>query len=792
MKRKTVNEEILKQVPYDVDEILFIDTETSTTYGETKYGTLWFPQIVTFQIGIYDVKNKTFTKQILFDTDNILSLIENLLQRKEETLVIAFNGMYDLTVMYMNLYMFNHAHEDFESVPAFKFKLLDLMISYDLEIGCLFGKKDKSGGKMDFTISNLPVATMNNTDSFEFLSEYIKNFFREQLGDYVEVSTYRQVCTRETETRKQLLKNPNINEELKTELSKNASGTNARFFFSLGVQIKTVRKLKKLVPMLINQPTSTLNLEDDVGWMNVDMKDEGNFLLEDDEKKTLDAAFENNMRIVKKAVIDRDSNTDNKYLRYVELDIDYLVLLLYALNFPMVDFFHDEILCQSRVRFIGIQVDETKLDNIELGSGETLQEEANKLNGGPINLNSPTQKKKLLQNLLGTELTSVGAKALRRMLTEDELIPKKHEPFIRRLAEHGSKKAYERIVNTLKKAAPANIHPQIFPNSTITWRSASSGSKINFCAIPKKGELRACFKSVIGGDQKTAEVACLAASIDDDYWNELLVSGVDMHGLVLACKRDTLYETIKRAIDAGDKDVKDERGKCKSVIFALFYGGTPEGIAKETGCTVEFITEVRDLLYKLFPKFETFYKEISRFGNFQTMAERRDWNNVRWYVEALPVCLRNIFGLPYFLLVSKVYQLCLVELSTVIDATMDTDDKQTTVIRQKNKGEQTKNWAYKSAMLGSISETQSKSVRRLLDFPMQSAVSLLTKMAKSFIYRMFHLGVQDIHDEILVLEERGLNKQELANMFEVFSNWVCQAIPAFSWKLDIQSKGWKK
>lgn len=797
---------ILKENPYhEFHTIVFLDTETTKMYENTRYGLEWFNQVLSIQAGIYNNATKQLQKIILFNTDNILQFFSNLAKADSSTLVVGYNVLFDLNVIYRNLYMAFHKDEKYETVPAFKFHVLDLMICYDFQIASIFGKKEagRSKAKSDFLITHLPVLKLHDgTPLSKFVYTKIEEGLKEKLGDYVEITPRNNKSIREVEERKARLKflktqeqTPEVVENIR-ELSKTITGTNSKFFSSLGVCIKVKKKLKEVMQIIFSD-MQILLLEEDVGWTNIQTTDEFNYIIQEHEKENMDIAYDKNVNIILQAIEDRANGNKNKFLTYIEHDIDFLVLLMYALNFPETDFFQDEVLSQARVQYLGITLNQELLNTIQIDEVEDIESEIKKIAKTDINTKSSKQMREFFSKLFGFELEASNKKYLQRLLQEDEIIPEKYVPLVKRYLGYGSKSFSKRIVSSLISCGESGAHPTVYLNSTITNRGTCFGS-VNWVGIPRNEEIRRSFIDVIGGDQSSAEVAVLAASIDDSFWNKMLCTGVDTHALVLSCKLGIEYPVImaslKQEHEQGIQDLAKQRSDCKGILFAIFYGGTDVGIAHEKNVKPEFVAQIRDLLNKLFPKFGLYSQAMEKFRTYETMTKSGDWINLKSYIGETPTVLKNMFGFPAYAVTSKVFQIVVANICESVMRDLNKEFPALVIVRDKNrsKPQQSIGNAVWSALLGSIGRTQGDIQRRMQDLPIQSTVSIITKLCKSFLYRNFNVGVQDIHDEILIIKEKNLQIEKLDKDFKQFVLWIKQFIPAFNWDLDTVSGYWKK
>ena len=159
-----------------------------------------------------------------------------------------------------------------------------------------------------------------------------------------------------------------------------------------------------------------------------------------------------------------------------------------------------------------------------------------------------------------------------------------------------------------------------------------------------KSKVKRMFESRFGSDGYITEVDYSALEVvggasisgDTNLLHQLAI-GTDMHCYRLAGKLKEDYEEVKRKC-------KDEshpqhatykvwRIKIKPKSFAKQYGASAEGIAYQTGCTVEEAQEFIDVENELFPQFSTFSQrvvrpEVERVG--KTLPMEREFVDGGW------------------------------------------------------------------------------------------------------------------------------------------------------------------
>lgn len=199
------------------------------------------------------------------------------------------------------------------------------------------------------------------------------------------------------------------------------------------------------------------------------------------------------------------------------------------------------------------------------------------------------------------------------------------------------------------------VHHSLNGTATVTGRLSSS--RPNLQNLPRsdeddageaKSRVKEMFTSRYGEDGRIVEVdysalevVMLAALTKDDKLLELLQADTDMHCYRLAFKLGEPYEEVKRKCkDASDPEhnkYKVMRTKIKTPSFADQYGATAEGIAFQTGMSVEECREFQENEMKLFPVSRGYRKviadEVARTGSAPECIHReQNPNTGAWQV----------------------------------------------------------------------------------------------------------------------------------------------------------------
>lgn len=212
-----------------------------------------------------------------------------------------------------------------------------------------------------------------------------------------------------------------------------------------------------------------------------------------------------------------------------------------------------------------------------------------------------------------------------------------------------------KVSGMLQYVGPDDIvHHSLNTAATVTTRLSSSNP--NLQNLPRadednagvaKSKVKEMFTSRFGSDGRiievdysALEVVMLCAMTGDTDLLALLQAGTDMHSYRLAFKLGEKYEDVKAAVDTKSHPdhnrYKVMRSDIKPLSFADQYGASPEGLAFNTGCSIEDAIAFQDNEMKLFPISRGFRsviaKEVERTGSEPTGLHREMMDGGAWRV----------------------------------------------------------------------------------------------------------------------------------------------------------------
>ena len=200
----------------------------------------------------------------------------------------------------------------------------------------------------------------------------------------------------------------------------------------------------------------------------------------------------------------------------------------------------------------------------------------------------------------------------------------------------------------LTYVGPDNIvHHSLNSTATVTGRLSSS--RPNLQNLPRDGtsKVKQMFTSRFGADGRiievdysALEVVMLCALTGDTDLLQKLLDGVDMHTYRLAFREGVDYEWLKAIIDDEDHPEhakwKQMRTDIKPLAFADQYGASAEGLAFNTGCSIEFAQEFQENEARMFPISRgfraTIRAEVERTGNLPGNVHREQRDDGSWGV----------------------------------------------------------------------------------------------------------------------------------------------------------------
>lgn len=214
--------------------------------------------------------------------------------------------------------------------------------------------------------------------------------------------------------------------------------------------------------------------------------------------------------------------------------------------------------------------------------------------------------------------------------------------------EYNADGSVKKVKGMMQYIGPDSIvHHSLNVTATVTTRLSSSNP--NLQNLPRDGtsNVKEMFTSRFGTagrivevDYSALEVVMLCAMTKDMDLLKLLQADTDMHCYRLAFRLGEPYEEVYEKCHNEDhpehKKYKQMRTDIKPLSFADQYGATAEGLAFNTGCSVEFAQEFQENEMKMFPTSRGFRQvivdEVERTGNLPGSIHREQDDRGLWRV----------------------------------------------------------------------------------------------------------------------------------------------------------------
>lgn len=231
---------------------------------------------------------------------------------------------------------------------------------------------------------------------------------------------------------------------------------------------------------------------------------------------------------------------------------------------------------------------------------------------GEINLNSPQQLKKAIEEYIGETIDNTDAKKTLKPLS-------KRFDLIKTLLEYREKsKLLSTYIESLPKLIEektGRLHTVFNQNGARTGRFSSGGSGFNMQNQPK--EARKMFVApegyyIVSADFSAQEVRMIASVSKEDILLEAFRNGRDPYATLGSEYYGLPYEDCFKNEDGSDTQVRKEM---KVVLLQSIYGASKYGIAESLGISPDEAEKFRKNFFNKYKKIDSFIKETQRFAN---------------------------------------------------------------------------------------------------------------------------------------------------------------------------------
>ncbi|XUX01196.1 MAG: DNA polymerase [Dehalogenimonas sp.] len=248
----------------------------------------------------------------------------------------------------------------------------------------------------------------------------------------------------------------------------------------------------------------------------------------------------------------------------------------------------------------GIKIDPAKLRDYDAYLTEQLCKFS-----FPFNINSPIQLKKYIYEDLGIEPWKFTEH--KQPSTDAEVLESIDDPLCKQIVEFRklTKEKDTYVKNYIQGVDPQyRIHPEFKQTSTATGRLSCFNP--NLQNVPTDGPMREMFIAKPGHklvvmDASQLEYRVFAALSEDEQLIEMYRKGGDIHAWA-----QNLF---------GLPSGKEHRRKAKTWNFAVLFGGSPYGLSRDSGMSIDDSTEIFRKYYAAVPGVQKFHEKQKALVN---------------------------------------------------------------------------------------------------------------------------------------------------------------------------------
>jgi hypothetical protein len=368
----------------------------------------------------------------------------------------------------------------------------------------------------------------------------------------------------------------------------------------------------------------------------------------------------------------------------------------------------------------------------------------------------------------------------------------KHPAASRALEVLDARKAKKEIELYDKILQAGRFHASFKVIGTLSSRMAGADG-LNAQGIKKAKNVRSAFPLswpgyvLTGGDFSGFEVTIADAVYNDPKLRQDLLSGKKIHALFgVNVFPNMTYEEICATDGSKTNDIY---GRCKSAVFAMFYGGTGFTLKDRLNVDLEIAEKAVALFHKQYKEVSVETIRVTKM--FTSLSQNEIGGRITYHASA--DYIESMYGFRrYFTLENR-----------IIKALFDLGEKppqawtkvRVKVCRRIDRGDQTASGAVRSALFGAAFGVMSGIIRAAKNHKIQSAGASITKALQRRIWDLQPSGVNDwlvqpmnIHDEIMNPSHPSVVK----NVEKVVNNFVEETRPkvplvAIDWKSNLNS-----
>jgi len=302
------------------------------------------------------------------------------------------------------------------------------------------------------------------------------------------------------------------------------------------------------------------------------------------------------------------------------------------------------------------------------------------------------------------------------------------------------------------EAGNGMVYPDFRVYGTTTNRMAGT-SGINFQGIARDGDIRELVYCSQGGDFDSLEIGIAASYFQDIQMLSDLDRGVDLHTqtacllkLLPMSYEEAMVLKVNKDIDLDTKKkFKNARATGKKINFEILYFATSHKVAD----TLNIDEENAELLMKenFFKHYPQLLKTRDKYYKEICTADTTSWD--RNSIQNMKIEVQDAVGNSRYLLIEKEIANYFWKNSNSIAKEIG-NGMEGKIVRQEVKGEQTYTNALHSALLGAVIGIQNSLYRQCGNFPIQSTGASITKALMVKIWKVFHIPMMNVHDEIMI------------------------------------------
>jgi DNA polymerase-1 len=285
----------------------------------------------------------------------------------------------------------------------------------------------------------------------------------------------------------------------------------------------------------------------------------------------------------------------------------------------------------AKMELAGVLIDAAVLDSLGVEFQRIIDEEIGKIYemaGEEFNLNSPKQIGHILFEKLKLppiSKTKTGFSTSQEVL---DILAGESEIVCRILSYRKYFKLLSTYVHGLKKEQSQDRRIHTIFLQTLTTTGRLSSIEPNVQNIPTRDPIGIQIKKAFVAPENTFLVSCDYSQIE----LRILALIADVSQLKIAFENgiDVHLQTAKYLFP-NEADPYAKRGLAKTINFAVLYGQTPWGLARELGISATEAKEYIESFFQLYKEIEEYKKKMIRFasenGYVSTLFKRRRYLN---------------------------------------------------------------------------------------------------------------------------------------------------------------------